>query len=112
MNTAANTQPPEWSLQGFVSLYLMFSLKPKHLKNDVYFGKNLGSMGSVLNLLEGREINHCFYKNVFTRELEKCKHMQGGVEKCSLDRCREKKYIKEKQLTREACLCNCLVLAI
>lgn len=78
MNTAANTQPPEWSLQGFVSLYLMFSLKPKHLKNDVYFGKNLGSMGSVLNLLEGREINHCFYKNVFTRELEKCKHMRGG----------------------------------
>lgn len=70
------------ALQGalFVSVYLMFSWKSNHLKNGVYFDKNLGRMGSVLNLLEGREINHCFYKNVFTRELEKCKHMLRGGE--------------------------------
>lgn len=70
------------ALQGalFVSVYLMFSWKSNHLENGVYFDKNLGRTGSVLNLLEEREINHSLYKNVFTRELEKCKHMLGGGE--------------------------------
>lgn len=69
------------ALQGalFASVYLMFSLKSKHLKNSVYFAKNLGIV-PVSNLLEGRGINHCFYKNVFTRKLEKSKHMLGGGE--------------------------------
>lgn len=69
------------ALQGalLASVYLMLSLKSKHLKNSVYFDKNLGII-PVLSLLEGRETNHCFYKNVFTRKLEKCKHMLGGGE--------------------------------
>jgi len=81
------------ALQGtvFVSVYLMFSSKSKHLKNTVCFDKNLGSLGSVLNLLEGEKINHCLYKNVFTRELgRKMQTYVGGVEKLSSDR--EKKY--------------------
>lgn len=69
------------ALQGtvFVSVYLMFSLKSKRLKNTVCFDKNLGSLGSALNLLEGKKINHCFYKNVFTRDLvRKMQTYAGG----------------------------------
>lgn len=78
MNTLP-TPSPEWSpARGTLCFTWCFQGSQIICKNGVYFDKNLGRMGSVLNLLEGREVNHGFYKNVFTRELEKCKHMLGG----------------------------------
>lgn len=73
----------------------MFSLKSKHLKYTVYFDEKLGSLGSGLNLLEEvKKINHCFYKNVFTRELVGKMQTHTGVEKLSPEQSKEKKHIK------------------
>lgn len=81
MNAVTNTQSPQWSPARdsvCFSLPDVF-IEIKTFENTVCFDKNLGSLGSALNLLEGKKINHCFYKNVFTRDLvRKMQTYAGG----------------------------------